>query len=467
METDEKRSGIAGKTVAFHTLGCKVNAYESEVMEALLRKEGAVIVPFREKADIYVINTCSVTNTADKKSRQMLHRARAKNPEALIVASGCYTQIQCDKVADGPSEETLLETGADLIIGNNEKDRVAELIAEKLSDRASMHPVAPIAKETGFMDLSLTSLSENTRAYLKVQDGCNQFCSYCIIPYARGRIRSKDLGSAVAEARELAGQGVKELVITGIHLSSYGIPSGERYDDLIKKVNVQEKLLELIEAIHGLEGVERIRLGSLEPRIVTEEFCRRLSALTKLCPHFHLSLQSGSETTLRRMNRHYTKDEYREGCRLLRKYFSCPAITTDVITGFPGETEEEFLESLRFVEEIGFYELHVFPYSRRKGTVADKLPGQVNESVKAERSARMIALGDRMSAEYRKNLLGRTVEILAETPDETPVGRRITGYSKEYVRFLLPEDAVTNRVYRGIAGETVEGSTELLKVKLL
>jgi len=467
MEPAEICRVLSGKTVAFHTLGCKVNAYESEAMEELLRVAGLRVISFREKADIYVINTCSVTNTADKKSRQMLHRARAKNPEALIVASGCYTQIQCDKVADGPSEETLLETGADLIIGNNEKDRVAELIAEKIMDRETHHPVAPIAKETGFMDLSLTSLSENTRAYLKVQDGCNQFCSYCIIPYARGRIRSKDPASALAEARELALKGVKELVITGIHLSSYGIPSGERYDDLIKKVNVQEKLLELIEAIHGLEGVERIRLGSLEPRIVTEEFCRRLSALTKLCPHFHLSLQSGSEQTLRRMNRHYTKDEFREGCRLLRQYFDYPAITTDVITGFPGETEEDFLESLRFVEEIGFYELHVFPYSRRKGTVADRLPGQVNETVKAERSARMIALGERMSAEYRRNLLGRTVEILYETPDETPVGRRITGYSKEYVRFLLPEGAETNRVYRGIAGDSVTENSDLLQVNIL
>ena len=419
---------LRGKTVAVHTLGCKVNIYESEVMTGLLAKAGAVIVPFDGPADLYVINTCTVTNMADRKSRQMIHRAKKMNPEAVIVACGCYVQVN--------EAGILSDTGADLLLGNDEKNRIVEIL-EGYEEGAPERFVSDIAHAPVITPMCLRALSEHTRADVKVQDGCNQFCTYCIIPYARGRIRSKPIPDAVEETEKLAESGIREIVLTGIHLSSYG-------RDFEKK----KTLLELIEAIHAVPGVDRIRLGSLEPRIVTEEFAKRLSELPKLCPHFHLSLQSGSAATLKRMNRHYTPDEYRESVAFLRKYFDHPAITTDVIAGFPGETEEEFAESYAFVREMGFYELHVFQYSRRHGTVADRMEDQVPEDVKKERSGKLIALGKTMSEDYIRVRTGMPCEVLTEEP--VLIGKKTyyTGYTKEYIR-VLAENCAGNEIISG------------------
>ena len=424
--------------IAIHTLGCKVNIYESEAMEQLLREEGAEIVPFSSPADVYLINTCTVTNMADRKSRQMLNRAKTLNPDALVAACGCYAEIR--------KGETLESSGADLVIGNAEKSRVAEILAEALRkkreeetpDYREDDPVPDISAVKEFDSMYLREVRSHTRADVKVQDGCNQFCSYCIIPYARGRIRSRNAEDAVREIRTLAENGVQEVVLTGIHLSSYGKDLPEGPD-----------LIGLIEQVHDIPGIKRIRLGSLEPRIITEETAERLSGLPKLCPHFHLSLQSGSRTVLRRMNRHYTPEEYLAACEILRKYFDRPALTTDVIVGFPGETEEEFRESLAFVREAGFYELHVFMYSRRKGTVADRMDGQIPESVKKARSAEMIALGKELSPRFRESLIGKEVSVLTE--QQAVIGGKtyLTGYTKEYVKAALPADCEENTVYTG------------------
>lgn len=429
--------------VAFYTLGCKVNIYETGVMENDVTSYGAEIVPFTEKADVYVVNTCSVTNMADRKSRQIIHRARKENPDALIVAAGCY--------AETGAASDLRSTGVDLIVGNELKKTFASVLASFL-EKGTV-PVNPeIGKVQGYGPETLKTLPVRTRADVKVQDGCNQFCTYCVIPYARGRIRSKALLEAAEEIRALSETGVQEIVLTGIHLSSYGkdlVPAetepGVRGG---ADPNGQPGLLDLIKAVHGIPSVKRIRLGSLEPRIVTEDFVRALSALPKLCPHFHLSLQSGSATVLKRMNRHYTPAEYAEGVALLRRYFKHPAITTDVIAGFPGETEEEFAETLAFAEAIGFYEMHVFQYSRRKGTVADRMKDQVPEPVKKRRSEALIALRDRMSAAFEASLTGETVEVLTEEKAEE--AGFLSGYTKEYVRVLVPETVGVNRIVTGV-----------------
>jgi threonylcarbamoyladenosine tRNA methylthiotransferase MtaB len=415
--------------IAFYTLGCKVNIYETGVMENDVVSLGAELVPFTEKADVYVVNTCSVTNMADRKSRQILHRAKKENPEAVIVAAGCYSETG--------GEEALSQTGADLVIGNELKKSFASVLASYL-EKGTV-PVNPeIGKVQGYGTETLRTLPVRTRADVKVQDGCNQFCTYCVIPYARGRIRSKALPEAVEEIRVLAGTGVQEIVLTGIHLSSYG-------KDL---VGPETSLLDLIKAVHEIPEVKRIRLGSLEPRIVTEDFAQALASLPKLCPHFHLSLQSGSATVLKRMNRHYTPAEYAEGVALLRRYFKHPAITTDVIAGFPGETEEEFRETLSFAEQIGFYEMHVFQYSRRKGTVADRMKDQVLEPVKKLRSEALIALRERMSEAFEQSLEGETVEVLTEEKAEEK--GFLSGYTKEYVRVLVPNAVGENRIVRGV-----------------
>ncbi len=415
--------------IAFYTLGCKVNIYETGVMENDVVSLGAELVPFTEKADVYVVNTCSVTNMADRKSRQILHRAKKENPEAVIVAAGCYSETG--------GEEALSQTGADLVIGNELKKSFASVLASYL-EKGTV-PVNPeIGKVQGYGTETLRTLPVRTRADVKVQDGCNQFCTYCVIPYARGRIRSKALPEAVEEIRVLAGTGVQEIVLTGIHLSSYG-------KDL---VGTETSLLDLIKAVHEIPEVKRIRLGSLEPRIVTEDFAQALASLPKLCPHFHLSLQSGSATVLKRMNRHYTPAEYAEGVALLRRYFKHPAITTDVIAGFPGETEEEFRETLSFAEQIGFYEMHVFQYSRRKGTVADRMKDQVLEPVKKLRSEALIALRERMSEAFEQSLEGETVEVLTEEKAEEK--GFLSGYTKEYVRVLVPNAVGENRIVRGV-----------------
>lgn len=413
------------KKAALHNLGCKVNAYETEAMQELLEKNGYEIVPFHDLADVYVINTCSVTNMADRKSRQMIHRARKQNPDAVIVAAGCYVQAQADM---GELDENI-----DIVIGNNKKKDLIRLLEEYFKEDIpeQMQEVIDINHTFEYESLHLSRTAEHTRAYLKVQDGCNQFCTYCIIPYARGRVRSRKKEDVVEEVRTLAEHGYQEVVLTGIHLSSYGL---EWKDENGKQT---EGLLDLIRAVHGVEGIKRIRLGSLEPRIVTEEFAKELACLPKICPHFHLSLQSGCDATLKRMNRRYTSSEYAEKCELLRKYFPNPALTTDVIVGFPGETEEEFKESYDFVDSIDFYETHIFKYSRREGTKAAVMPDQVDEQIKAKRSAQLIELGEKKRAAYEQSFQGKEVEVLVEENLELNGKEVQTGHTKEYMKIAL------------------------------
>ena len=402
---------------ALHNLGCKVNAYETEAMQQILEEAGYEIVPFSEYADVYVINTCSVTNMADRKSRQMLHRAKKQNPDAIVVGAGCYVQTK--------EAQALVDESIDIVIGNNKKHELVPLLREYEASHRKMACVADINHEKqAYEELSLSRTAEHTRAFIKVQDGCNQFCTYCIIPFARGRVRSRELPDVLQEIRTLAKSGYREVVLTGIHLSSYGVDNGE-------------SLLHLIEAVHELEGIERIRLGSLEPRIVTDAFAKRLSELPKICPHFHLSLQSGCDTVLSRMNRRYDTAEYEAGCALLRRYFEHPAITTDVIVGFPGETDEEFETTERYLERIHFYEMHIFQYSRREGTKAAAMPDQVPEAVKKERSEKLLALGHRMSEEFRRYYLGRQVTALLEEDFLYDGKRYYTGYTKEYVKVAV------------------------------
>ena len=402
---------------ALHNLGCKVNAYETEAMQQILEEAGYEIVPFSEYADVYVINTCSVTNMADRKSRQMLHRAKKQNPDAIVVGAGCYVQTK--------EAQALVDESIDIVIGNNKKHELVPLLREYEASHRKMACVADINHEKqAYEELSLSRTAEHTRAFIKVQDGCNQFCTYCIIPFARGRVRSRELPDVLQEIRTLAKSGYREVVLTGIHLSSFGVDNGEA-------------LLQLIEAVHELEGIERIRLGSLEPRIVTDAFAKRLSELPKICPHFHLSLQSGCDTVLSRMNRRYDTAEYEAGCALLRRYFEHPAITTDVIVGFPGETDEEFETTERYLERIHFYEMHIFQYSRREGTKAAAMPDQVPEAVKKERSEKLLALGHRMSEEFRRYYLGRQVTALLEEEFLYDGKRYYTGYTKEYVKVAV------------------------------
>ena len=410
------------KKAALHNLGCKVNAYETEAMQEMLEQAGYEIVPFKEGADVYVINTCTVTNIADRKSRQMLHRARKLNPEAVVVAAGCYVQTQGEREID---------PCIDIVIGNNHKKDLVRILREyeenREKDRAGEIGDINMTKE--YESLHLTRTGEHTRAYIKVQDGCNQFCTYCIIPYARGRVRSREMQDVEQEVRTLAGNGYQEVVLTGIHLSSYGIDfDGQRH------------LIELIRAVHEIEGIRRIRLGYLEPGIVTEEFAEALASMPKICPHFHLSLQSGCDAVLKRMNRKYTSGEYYEKCRILRKYFDAPALTTDVIVGFPGETEAEFQESYDFVDKVDFYETHIFKYSKREGTKAASMPDQVDEQIKAQRSARLIELGEKKRKAYEKKFIGRTVEVLVEE-DAVIDGKNVqTGHTKEYIKIALDSE---------------------------
>lgn len=400
---------ITMKKVALHNLGCKVNAYEMDAMQEMLEKNGYEIVPFTEGADIYIINTCTVTNMADRKSRQMIHRAKKMNPDALVVAAGCYVQAQ--------EQEGTVDECIDILIGNNQKKDLIQILQEHT--RKSVIDINH-TKEYEYMHISKTG--EHTRAYIKVQDGCNQFCTYCIIPYARGRVRSREKEDVIREVKELAQNGYKEVVLTGIHLSSYGVDFEN------------ENLLSLILAVHEVEGIERIRLGSLEPRIITEEFAQSISKLPKICPHFHLSLQSGCNATLRRMNRRYTAEEYFEKCQLLRRYFENPALTTDVIVGFPGETEEEFQESMAFVDKVDFYETHIFKYSKRKGTKAAVMEHQVPEQVKTVRSNTLLQLDQKKREAYEAQWLGKDVEVLVEE-SMTVDGRELqVGHTKEYMK---------------------------------
>lgn len=414
------------KKVALHNLGCKVNAYETEAMQEMLEKEGYEIVPFKEGADIYIINTCTVTNIADRKSRQMLHRARKMNPDAIVVAAGCYVQAQ-------ENEHHELDSCIDIVIGNNKKQDLIQILDEYES-KCKTEEVIDINHTNEYENLNLSRTGEHTRAYIKVQDGCNQFCSYCIIPFARGRVRSRSLEDVVQEVTTLSGNGYKEVVLTGIHLSSYGVDFEEQ------EAGKKTDLLTLILAVHEIPGIERIRLGSLEPRIITEEFAKTIAGLPKMCPHFHLSLQSGCDATLKRMNRRYTTGEYYEKCELLRKYFDHPALTTDVIVGFPGETEEEFEESKAFVDKVNFYETHIFKYSKREGTRAAVMENQVPEQIKAERSAQLIELGAKKQEAYEKEMVGKNVEILVEEPAQINGKEVQVGHTKEYIKVALESD---------------------------
>lgn len=403
------------KKAALHNLGCKVNAYETEAMQHLLEEAGYEIVPFTQKADVYVINTCSVTNMADRKSRQMLHKAKKNNPDSIVVAAGCYVQTS--------EKEVLNDLSVDIVIGNDRKHDLVRLLEEYSLDSVNDTVDDINDGKHDFEELFIDQTKEHTRAFIKVQDGCNQFCSYCIIPYARGRVRSRRFENVIAEVERLTANGFKEVVLTGIHLSSYGVDFEEATG-----------LLELIQAVNAVKGIERIRLGSLEPKIVTEHFASELSKLDKICPHFHLSLQSGCDATLKRMNRKYTTKEYERGCELLRKYFVHPAITTDVIVGFPGETEEEFEQTKAYLEHIHFYEMHIFKYSKRKGTRAAVMPDQIDEQIKAARSEKLIALGHDMSKEFRKFYIGKNEEVLFE--EKAVIGDKeyFVGYTKEYVK---------------------------------
>lgn len=419
------------KKAALHNLGCKVNAYETEAMQHLLEEAGYEIVPFTQKADVYVINTCSVTNMADRKSRQMLHKAKKNNPDSIVVAAGCYVQTS--------EKEVLNDLSVDIVIGNDRKHDLVRLLEEYSLDSVNDTVDDINDGKHDFEELFIDQTKEHTRAFIKVQDGCNQFCSYCIIPYARGRVRSRRFENVIAEVERLAANGFKEVVLTGIHLSSYGVDFEEATG-----------LLELIQAVNAVKGIERIRLGSLEPKIVTEHFVSELSKLDKICPHFHLSLQSGCDATLKRMNRKYTTKEYEKGCELLRKYFVHPAITTDVIVGFPGETEEEFEQTKAYLEHIHFYEMHIFKYSKRKGTRAAVMPDQIDEQVKAARSEKLIALGHDMSKEFRKFYIGKNEEVLFE--EKAVIGDKeyFVGYTKEYVKVAKETDEnLENQIVSG------------------
>lgn len=414
------------KRAAFHNLGCKVNQYETDAMAQALCERGYEIVLFEAQADVYIINTCTVTNIADRKSRQMLHRARKRNPDAIVVAVGCYAQEA--------KEELLADEAVDIIIGNNKKSQLPDILEkyfEEYKEKASKIAVCEdMSKGCQYEKMQMTEVTGHTRAFIKIQDGCNQFCTYCIIPYSRGRIRSREISDIEREVAALSKKGYKEIVLTGIHLSSYG-------KDLCEE---NTTLIDVIEKLSGIDGIERIRLGSLEQGIITEEFMERVRKIKKFCPHFHLSLQSGCAGTLKRMNRHYTPSEYMEKCRLIRKSFDNPAITTDVITGFPGESMEEFKETKRFLEAAEFAEMHIFKYSRRRGTKAAEMENQVDERIKSERSDELLRLNNVLREKYIKKFMGKTADILFEEKILIENESYFVGYTREYVRVAVKTD---------------------------
>ena len=435
------------RKAAFHNLGCKVNSYETEAMQQLLEDAGYEIVPFREGADVYIINTCSVTNVADRKSRQMLHRAKKMNPSAAVVAVGCYVQAA--------GAELKKDEAVDLIVGNNQKKDLVEILDDYFADHENSGEILDIGHSQEYEELHIRRIADHTRAFIKVQDGCNQFCSYCIIPYTRGRVRSRRPEDIEREVRGIAEAGYKEIVLTGIHLSSYGVDF---------KDEQKENLLTLIKRLDQIPGIERLRLGSLEPRIVTREFAKELASLRTICPHFHLSLQSGCDATLKRMNRRYNAAEYQACCEILREEFDNPAITTDVIVGFPGETEEEFAETERFLKAIRFYEMHIFKYSRRAGTRAADMPDQVPEGTKSVRSDILLALEKQQSLEYRGRFLGTEEEILLEEPIEIDGTKYMMGHTRQYVKGAVPyEEGLKNKTVKGIFTKALNEEVLLLE----
>ena len=435
------------RKAAFHNLGCKVNSYETEAMQQLLEDAGYEIVPFREGADVYIINTCSVTNVADRKSRQMLHRAKKMNPSAAVVAVGCYVQAA--------GAELKKDEAVDLIVGNNQKKDLVQILDDYFADHENSGEILDIGHSQEYEELHIRRIADHTRAFIKVQDGCNQFCSYCIIPYTRGRVRSRRPEDIEHEVRGIAEAGYKEIVLTGIHLSSYGADF---------KDEQKENLLTLIKRLDQIPGIERLRLGSLEPRIVTREFAKELARLRTICPHFHLSLQSGCDATLKRMNRRYNAAEYQACCEILREEFDNPAITTDVIVGFPGETEEEFAETERFLKAIHFYEMHIFKYSRRAGTRAADMPDQVPEGTKSVRSDILLALEKQQSLEYRGRFLGTEEEILLEEPIEIDGTKYMMGHTRQYVKGAVPyEEGLKNKTVKGIFTKALNEEVLLLE----
>ena len=445
------------KRAAFHNLGCKVNSYELDIMRQKMEESGYSIVPFEEEADVYVINTCTVTNIADRKSRQMIHKAKKRNPDAVVIAVGCYVETDPERVGT--------DSAIDLAIGNNNKARIAELLDEFLEsigessrDRRTLggRTMTDLTHRPQYEDMQLEDPG-HTRAFVKIQDGCNQFCSYCIIPYARGRIRSRRPGEILKEIRTIAGKGIREVVLTGIHVSSYGLEWDARTDNVpFDPLKSGAFLLDLMEEIRKIPGIERIRLSSLEPRIMTEEFVKGIADMPEVCPHFHLSLQSGCNATLRRMNRHYTAEEFMESVKLLRRYYEEPAITTDVIVGFPGESEAEFEETVKFLEEVNFYEMHVFKYSVRKGTVAAKLPVQIPDPVKGVRSDVLLEMTESQSKAYRNKFIGKSEELLLEEIIQTPAGACWRGHTKRYVEGYIPCDSDGAQQFE--AGQLVRGT---------
>ena len=435
------------RKAAFHNLGCKVNSYETEAMQQLLEDAGYEIVPFREGADVYIINTCSVTNVADRKSRQMLHRAKKMNPSAAVVAVGCYVQAA--------GAELKKDEAVDLIVGNNQKKDLVQILDDYFADHENSGEILDIGHSQEYEELHIRRIADHTRAFIKVQDGCNQFCSYCIIPYTRGRVRSRRPEDIEHEVRGIAEAGYKEIVLTGIQLSSDGVDF---------KDEQQENLLTLIKRLDQIPGIERLRLGSLEPRIVTREFAKELARLRTICPHFHQSLQSGCDATLKRMNRRYNAAEYQACCEILREEFDNPAITTDVIVGFPGETGEEFAETERFLKAIHFYEMHIFKYSRRAGTRAADMPDQVPEGIKSVRSDILLALEKQQSLEYRGRFLGTEEEILLEEPIEIDGTKYMMGHTRQYVKGAVPyEEGLKNKTVKGIFTKALNEEVLLLE----
>ena len=450
--TFDKLERFFMKTVAFHTLGCKVNTYETEAMQQLMESAGYRCVEFGERADVYIVNTCSVTNIADRKSRQMLHRARKMNEDAIVVAAGCYVESAKNKIDE--------DLSIDIIVGNNNKNDIVNIINEYLQDKIKNKFIIDINKETEYEEFNISKINDHTRAFIKVQDGCNQFCSYCIIPFTRGRVRSRKMENIIDEVKSLSASGYKEIVLTGIHLSSYGVDFlDESYNKRMEKLTQTEEsdeefvtkneLLCLIENIANIEGIERVRIGSLEPRIIQENFIKSLSKIDKFCPHFHLSLQSGCDKTLKSMNRKYTADEFYEGVKLIRKYFASPAITTDIIVGFPGETKKDFEESKTFVEKVKFYETHIFPYSIREGTKAANMP-QVDGNEKVRRANILNEINLKNQREFRASRIGKEDELLCEEIFIKDGIEYFTGYTKEYVKVaVLNSDLKTNDIVSG------------------
>ena len=410
------------KDIAFITLGCKVNQYETNAMIQKFIEQGYNIVEHTKKADIYIINTCTVTNMSDRKSRQMLRRVKDLNPHAIVVACGCYAQVAKDELKN--IEEI------DLILGNNEKKEIVKYLEKYIDENKQIQSTEDVMQTREFIDFGNVTYTEKTRAVIKVQDGCDRFCSYCIIPYARGRVRSRKPESVISEIKNIAKKGIKEVVITGIHVASYGKDFKENY-----------RLIDLLEEINKINGIERIRLGSIEPLLINEEFISRLTNLEKICHHFHLSLQSGCDETLKRMNRRYTIEEFQIIVNLLRKNYKDVILTTDIIVGFPGETDEEFNKTFEFLKKIKFYKMHVFKYSKRKGTKADTMPMQIDGNIKEKRSQKLIELSDRNEIEYNKTYIGKDVEVLFEERKDG----FYKGHTKNYILTYLPEKDIPKK----------------------